>query len=107
MLVQAPSLTERIAQGQIVGYTILVLGAIGLVLAIWRLLVLSGVAAKVRSQAKNLGKPGNNPLGRVLKVAHDNPNVDIEGLELKLGEAIMKETPKFNALLPFLKIIWK
>ncbi len=105
LLVQAPSLTERIAQGQIVGYTILVLGAIGLILAIWRLLVLTGVGAKMRSQVKHLDRPGNNPLGRVIKVAHDNPNVDVEGLELKLGEAIMKETPKLNALLPFLKII--
>jgi len=105
LLVQAPNLAERIAQGQIVGYTILVLGAIGLVLAIWRLLVLTGIGAKVKSQSKNLNQPGNNPLGRVIKVAHDNPNVDVEGLELKLGEAIMKETPKLQALLPFLKII--
>ena len=105
LLVQAPSLLERIDQGQIVGYTIIVLGFIGLLLAIWRLLVLTGVSAKVRSQMKNLNQAGNNPLGRVIKVALDNPNVDVEGLELKLGEAIMKETPKLNALLPFLKII--
>ncbi len=105
LLVQAPSLTERIAQGQIVGYTILVLGTIGLILAIWRLLVLSGIGAKVRSQIRNLDQPGDNPLGRVIKVAHDNPNVDVEGLELRLGEAIMKEIPRLNAMLPFLKII--
>jgi biopolymer transport protein ExbB len=105
LLVQAPNLAERIAQGQIVGYTIIVLGVIGLLLAIWRLLILTGIGAKMRSQAKNLNQAGNNPLGRVVKVALDNPNVDVEGLELKLGEAIMKETPKLNALLPFLKII--
>jgi len=105
LLVQAPSLTERIAQGQEVGYTIIVLGIIGLILALWRLMVLTATGAKVRSQAKNLNQAGNNPLGRVIKVAHDNPNVDVEGLELKLGEAIMKETPKLNAMLPFLKII--
>ena len=105
LLVQSPSLMERISQGKEVGYTIIALGLVGLVLAIWRLLALIGVGAKMRSQAKNLEKPGNNPLGRVIKVAHDNPNVDVEGLELKLGEAIMKETPKLQALLPFLKII--
>jgi biopolymer transport protein ExbB len=105
LLVQAPSLTERIAQGQIVGYTIIVLGLIGLAGAIWRLLVLTTTGALIHSQARNLNQAGNNPLGRVIKVAHDNPNVDVEGLELKLGEAIMKETPKLNALLPFLKII--
>jgi biopolymer transport protein ExbB len=105
LLVQSPSLTERIAQGQEVGYTIIVLGIIGLLIAVWRLLALTATTAKCNSQAKNLEKPGNNPLGRVIQIAHDNPNVDVEGLELKLGEAILKETPKFTAWLQFLKII--
>jgi len=105
LLVQSPSLVERIQQGQIVGYTIIVLGIIGLLVAIWRLLALSTTSAKVNSQAKNLEKPGNNPLGRVVQVAHDNPDADVEALELKLGEAILKETPKFTKMLPFLKII--
>ena len=105
LLVQSPSLMERIHQGQIVGYTIIVLGIIGLLVAVWRLLALSTTAAKVHSQAKNLDKAGNNPLGRVIKVALDNPEADVEALELRLGEAILKETPKFTAMLPFLKII--
>jgi len=105
LLVQSPSLMERIQQGQIVGYTIIVLGLIGLAVAIWRLLALSTTAAKVSGQTKNLDKAGDNPLGRVIKVAHDNPDADVEALELKLGEAILKETPKFTAMLPFLKII--
>jgi biopolymer transport protein ExbB len=105
LLVQSPSLLERISQGKEVGYTIICLGIIGLILAIWRLLVLITVGAKINSQAKNLNSAGNNPLGRVLKVAIDNPTDDVEGLELRLGEAIMKETPKLQALLPFLKII--
>ena len=105
LLVQSPSLMERIQQGQIVGYTIITLGLIGLLVAIWRLLSLSATAAKVSGQTKNLDKAGNNPLGRVIKVAHDNPDADVEALELRLGEAILKETPKFTAMLPFLKII--
>jgi biopolymer transport protein ExbB len=105
LLVQSPSLMERIQQGQIVGYTIIVLGIIGLLVAIWRLLSLSTTAAKVSGQTKNLDKAGNNPLGRVIKVAIDNPDADVEALELKLGEAILKETPKFTSMLSFLKII--
>jgi biopolymer transport protein ExbB len=105
LLVQSPSLIERIHQGQIVGYTIIVLGVIGLLVALWRLFALYTTAARVNSQAKNLEHPGNNPLGRVIKVAHDNPEADVEALELRLGEAILKETPKFTAMLPFLKII--
>jgi biopolymer transport protein ExbB len=105
LLVQSPSLVERIQQGQIVGYTIIVLGIIGLLVAIWRLLSLSTTAAKVSGQTKNLDKAGDNPLGRVIKVALDNPDADVEALELKLGEAILKETPKFTSMLSFLKII--
>ena len=105
LLVQSPSLTERIAQGKEVGYVIIALGIIGLLLAIWRLLALSATAAKVNHQIKHLDKAGNNPLGRVLQIAVDNPDSDVESLELKLGEAILKETPKFNSMLSFLKII--
>jgi biopolymer transport protein ExbB len=105
LLVQSPSLMERIAQGKEVGYVIIVLGIIAILIAIWRLVALSATSAKVHQQAKNLEKAGNNPLGRVIKVALDNPEADVEALELKLGEAILKETPKFNSMLPFLKII--
>ncbi len=105
LLVQSPSLGERIAQGKEVGYVIIVLGIIGVLIALWRLLVLSGTSGKVRAQIKNPDQPGNNPLGRVFKVYKDNEGDDVEALELRLGEAILRETPKFNAWLPMLKII--
>ena len=106
LLVQSPSLMERIDQGKTVGYVIIVLGIIGVLIAIWRVLILTAVGAKVNSQVKNLSEPKtNNPLGRVLKIAQDSAGADIETIELKLGEAILRETPKFNAMLPLLKII--
>jgi len=105
LLVQSPSLGERIAQGKEVGYVIIALGIIGVAIAIWRLVALSAMAAKVKAQVKNPDQPGNNPLGRVLKVYTDNPGSDVESLELKLGEAILKETPALNKMLPLLKII--
>jgi len=105
LLVQSPSLMERIAQGKQVGYVIIVLGIIAILIAVWRLLALSATSAKVNHQMKNIEQPGNNPLGHVLKVAYDNPDADVEVLELKLGEAILKELPKFNSMLSFLKII--
>jgi biopolymer transport protein ExbB len=106
LLVQSPSLTERIAQGKTVGYVIISLGIVGVLLAIWRVLALSAIGAKVSKQIKNIHQPtDNNPLGRVLKTAQESGTTDIETLELKLGEAILRETPKFNAMLPLLKII--
>ncbi|MGB5488633.1 MAG: MotA/TolQ/ExbB proton channel family protein [Lysobacterales bacterium] len=106
LLVQSPSLMERIDQGKTVGYVIIVLGIFGVLIAVWRVLVLTAVGAKVNSQIKNISQPNtNNPLGRVLKVSQDAAGADIETIELKLGEAILRETPKFNSMLPLLKII--
>jgi biopolymer transport protein ExbB len=41
----------------------------------------------------------------VLKVYHDNKNVDVETLELKLGEAILGETPKLNRGIAIVQVI--
>ncbi|MGD9264660.1 MAG: MotA/TolQ/ExbB proton channel family protein [Lysobacterales bacterium] len=106
LLVQSPSLTERIAQGKTVGYVIITLGIIGVLIAIWRVLALSAISAKVKSQIKHFDKPkSNNALGRVLMVYNEAKDGDIETIELRLGEAILRETPKFNSMLPLLKII--
>jgi len=106
LLVQSPTLQERIAQGGTVGYVIIVLGIIGVLIAIWRVLALSAIGAKVNSQVKHIKEPKtNNPLGRVLKVGQEAAGTDLETVELKLGEAILRETPKLNSMLPLLKII--
>jgi biopolymer transport protein ExbB len=106
LLVQSPSLMERIAQGKTVGYVIITLGIIGVLIAIWRVLALSAVSAKVKRQIKTINQPNvSNPLGRVLKAAEGSGSGDIETMELRLGEAILRETPKFNSMLPLLKII--
>ena len=104
--VREPSLDEKVHEGGIVGYVIMGLGVIALIIAVLRILMLMGVEAKVNKQAKDLKRPSlSNPLGRVIKVFQDNPNSDPESLELKLGEAMLKESPKLNAGIMFIKII--
>lgn len=104
--VERPSLGERIEQGGAAGYVLIVMGLIALVIAIWRIAYLYGEAGRVNKQVKNTADPSpKNSLGRVLKVYRDNSTSDTEALELKLSEAIMKETPKLNAWLMLLKII--
>ena len=104
-LINSPDLVERWHQGNEVGYVITVVGIIALLIAIWRFIALSGTSAKVSSQLKNKTAKTNNPLGRVLKVAEDNPDIDPESLELKLEEAILKEKPGIESMLATLKII--
>jgi biopolymer transport protein ExbB len=104
-LINSPNLEERWHQGGYVGYAITAVGVFAFILAIWRLLVLTGVGAKVNSQLKSDKANENNPLGRVLKIHEDNPSMDTETLELKLSEGILKETPKLESGLTLLKII--
>ncbi|WP_088329767.1 MotA/TolQ/ExbB proton channel family protein [Lacimicrobium sp. SS2-24] len=105
LLVQAPNFQERIEQGGVVGYIILVVGAIGLLLALERLISLTLIRAKVNKQLKAKQAKSNNPLGRVLKVREEFPDVDTETLELKLTEAILGEVPKLGRNLTIIKII--
>jgi len=104
--VENPSLGERINQGGLIGKIILSVGGIAVLIAVWRIITLIGVASAVNKQAKNPDNPSSkNPLGRVLKAVTDNPTNDTEAMELRLSEAIMKETPKLTAWLMFLKIV--
>ncbi len=105
-LVQEPSLLEKIQEGKVVGYVIIFLGIIACIIAAIRIFALSGIEAKVKRQAKDLKRPSlSNPLGRVLKVFQDNPQSDPESMELKLSEAVLKESPKLNKWIMFIKII--
>ena len=105
LLVQAPNLQERVEQGGVVGYIILIVGAFGLLLSIERLFTLTVIRAKVNSQLKSAEVKDNNPLGRVLKVRDEHPNADTEALELHLTEAILAEVPKLGRNLTIIKII--
>ena len=96
---------ERIDQGGPIGYTILVIGAIGVLLVIERMVTLTIVSNKVRAQMKSDTISTGNPLGRVLKVYDENRGVDVETLELKLDEAILKELPSLERFLSTLKLI--
>ncbi|WP_374211860.1 MotA/TolQ/ExbB proton channel family protein [Alteromonas gilva] len=105
LLVQAPNLKERVEQGGVVGYIILIVGAFGLLLSIERLFTLTIIRTKVNSQLKSKEIKTTNPLGRVLKVREEHPNADTEALELHLTEAILAEVPKLGRNLSIIKII--
>lgn len=105
LLVQAPDLSERIEQGGTVGYIILTLGLLGLVLALNRLVSLTRINGKVKRQMNSTKVSIDNPLGRVMAVKDNYPNVDTETLELKLSEAILHEMPALQRHLTFIKII--
>jgi biopolymer transport protein ExbB len=106
ILTQAPDLTERVAQGGAIGYTILALGLAGLLLALSRLAILLWRGRAVSRQLREMDQPrSDNPLGRILLAARADDIPDIETLELRMGEAVLRETPRINGYIPLLKII--
>lgn len=104
-IINTPTLEERWHQGRQVGYIITGIGVFALLVALWRFLALGAISAKISGQLKRKEINTNNPLGRILKAAKDHQGADTESLELHLGEAILKESPKINSGLSLLKII--
>ena len=102
---QKATMEERFHQGGPVGYVITAVLILGFLIAIERLVFLGSIGAKVKSQLKDTSSPSaNNPLGRMLNVYNENKGIDAESLELKLDEAILRETPKIERGINIIKI---
>jgi biopolymer transport protein ExbB len=106
MLIDTPSFMERVQQGKAVGYVIIALLFIALLVWFYRYAVLLNTGRKVSAQLKNPTNPDkSNPLGRVLAVFQENRSQDLETLELKIDEAILREVPQLEQGLGFIKLI--
>lgn len=106
-LAQQPSLWERFQQGGYVGYVVVVLGGIGLLVALIQYVYLLTVSGRVRRQRQSLDQlSANNPLGRVLQRfqemdKHQTP----EALEARLDEAVLAELPRIERGQPMVKLL--
>ena len=107
LLVEEPTWVERATtQGGTVGWIIIYLGGFALLIAVFRIIQMGLLSAAVAAQRRNIKKPGKgNPLGRVLQVYYDNKDIDVESLELKMGEAVLKEVPRINRFNTLLRVI--
>jgi len=105
LLVQTPTLKERIEQGGWIGFIILILGAVGLLVAVLQFLSLLAAGRGVAKQQKQDEVSLKNPLGRILSVYNAKLAQDVETLSLKLDEAILRETPRLERGLITLAIL--
>ena len=105
LIVETPNFMERVDQGGEIGYATIALAAIAFGLGLFRFVQLSGTAGAVRAQMRRGKGSKSNPLGRVLLAYEENKSADVETLQLKLDDAILREIPKLESGLNFVKLI--
>lgn len=106
LVVQTPSAEERIEQGGVVGYIIIVLGVVTFVFGVLRLLWILVIALRMRLQLARPDQPKkNNALGRVMSVVPPGTGADIESLERRLDEVVLKEGSKIERYLWMIKVV--
>ena len=102
---EMPTLEQRIAQGGPVGAVILVLLAIGAAFAIFKIVTLFLMGSAMRKTAKTRQAGTGNPLARVFEAYEQNKHQDLESLELKLDEQILRESPKIERFNDVVKVL--
>ena len=105
LLIQTPSLPERIQQGGLVGYVIIFLGLLGMLIATERLVRLASASRGIQAQLNSSTARDDNSLGRILMVYEGNAAADSETLGLKLDEAILREAPVLERWQGWIKVL--
>jgi biopolymer transport protein ExbB len=105
LVVESPTLRERVDQGGGIGYAIIVVAIFGILLAIYKWIVLTLTASRVQAQVGSDKPSKDNPLGRVMLAYEENRQADIETLQLKLDDAVLKELPRLDAGLNIVKVL--
>ena len=105
LLGQKPNWQERLAQGGGVGYIILLVGVIGLIIALQRFIVLVTSQRAITKQRAQQNIDMKNPLGRILSVYRQDKAHDTETLGLQLDEAILREVPMIERGLTILALL--
>ena len=110
---RVPSFTERfgnpftftLGYGKVVGLIIEWILIIGVVFGLLNLIRLFLAKMAIGSQKRKAQPSKSNALGRVMMAYESAQNKDADTVELKLDEAILRESPKFEFGLNILKLM--
>ena len=103
-LERVPDTKERVDQGGPIGTIILAVLLVGGIFGVLNIFRLFMVSSAVKSQKKRAKPSRSNPLGRVMMAYEAVKDKDEEVIELKLDEAILRESPKLEVGLNLLKL---
>ena len=107
LLVQSPSLMERVQQGAFVGYVIIAGALLGLLLVGERWLRLTRIQRSIDRQLSDLDSTRlDNPLGRILNAYDENQHLDdLETISRKLEVVVIEDVGEISKGLPVIKIL--
>ena len=107
LLVQSPSLIERIQQGRLVGYFILAITAIGLILVAERGLRLAAINRRIKRQLEDLDQVNDdNPVGRILSTYREHAHLDdLELISRHLESVVIADVAEVRKGLPAIRVL--
>ncbi len=105
LLVQTPDLGERVQQGKLIGYIIIAIAAIGLLIALERMIRLQIIKRRINAQMKTTEPSASNPLGQIMSVYQSNSSLDANSLSRKLDEVVLKNIPPLQRGISTIKIL--
>lgn len=100
-----PTFGDRLAQGGPVGAVIASLAVIGILIGLFKIFTLFTMGGAMRATAKTRQAGTGNPLARVFEAYENNRNADVETLELKLDEQILRESPRIERFNDIIKVL--
>lgn len=100
-----PTFGDRLAQGGAVGAVIAFLAIIGILIGLFKIFTLFTMGSAMRGTAKTRQAGTGNPLARVFEAYENNRNADVETLELKLDEQILRESPRIERFNDIIKVL--
>jgi len=103
---RVPSFKERHwVQGGNIGKFIIIMAALGILFGIFNIIRLFFAKMAINGQKRKAQPSKSNALGRVMMAYEGSQNKDADTVELKLDEAILRESPKFEFGLNILKLL--
>lgn len=100
-----PTFGDRLRQGGEVGAVIATLAIIGILIGLYKIFTLFTMGGAMRTTAKSRQAGESNPLARVFEVYENNRSADVETLELKLDEQILRESPRIERFNDIIKVL--
>jgi len=110
---RVPTVTERVGNpftfktghGGVIGLIILWLAMLGVLFGLLNIVRLALAKMAIGGQKRKAQPSKSNALGRVMMAYEGAKNKDADTVELKLDEAILRESPKFEFGLNLLKLL--